>query len=129
MQSVAVLRGLVCASLMTSCFAAEWNMFGGNPQRTGWAKDETILTKENVGKLKLEWKTKIENRSKELTSLSVPVITINVPAPGGFRDIAIVAGSSDKVVALDAETGKIRWEKQLAVEGSPKNTNPNWLCP
>jgi len=129
MKSVAVLRSLVCASLLTSCFAAEWTMFGGDPQRTGWAKGETVLTRENVKGLKLEWKTKIENQSKELTSLSVPVITINVPAPGGFKDIAVVAGSGDKVVALDAETGKIRWQKQLAVEGTPKNTNPNWLCP
>ncbi|MBC7926760.1 MAG: PQQ-binding-like beta-propeller repeat protein [Bryobacteraceae bacterium] len=104
-------------------------MFGGNPQRTGWAKNESSLTKENLKNFKLEWKAKLQSQSKELTALSVPVIVTNIPAPGGFRDIVVVAGSSDKVFALDAENGKIRWEKQLAAEGTPKNTNPNWLCP
>ena len=54
--------------------AADWTTFGGDPQRTGWAKEETDLTKANVGKLKLEWSLKLENEAKELNALTAPVI-------------------------------------------------------
>jgi outer membrane protein assembly factor BamB len=44
------------------------------------------------------------------------------------RDLVITAGSSDKLYAIDADTGKILWQKTLATEGSPQHS-PTWLCP
>ena len=41
--------------------ASDWTTFDGDPQRTGWAKDETEITKDNVKKLKLLWQVKLDN--------------------------------------------------------------------
>jgi len=30
---------------------ADWPMFGGNPQRTGWADNEKLLNKSNIDTL------------------------------------------------------------------------------
>ena len=55
----------------------QWPMFGGNPQRDGWARDETVLTKDNVKSMKLLWKVRLENVPKELNSLTAPIIIEN----------------------------------------------------
>lgn len=112
-----------------SCLAAaDWSMFGGDPQRTSWAQGETDLTKENVGMLKLEWSLRLSNESRELNSLTVPVVRRQVITPTGFKEVLFVAGSSEKVFAIDADTGKLMWQKQFQTEGKPNNP-PHWLCP
>ena len=40
--------------------AADWLMFGHDPQRSGWAMEEKSLSMENVGKLQLKWKTAVK---------------------------------------------------------------------
>lgn len=45
-----------------------------------------------------------------------------------MRDLVITAGSSGKLYAIDADTGRIFWQKTLATEGSPQRS-PTWLCP
>ncbi len=124
-----IMAGLAVLPLAGFAFGAEWLTFGGNAQRTGWAKDETKLTKENVPGLKLAWKAKLDNESKELNSLTVPVVVINLPTTKGFKDIVIVAGSSDTVFGLDAENGKVLWHRKMEIQGTPKNPAGHWLCP
>src|SRR5260370_11516398 len=121
---------LLGVALIASGFqAADWPMFGGDPQRTGWARGEKTISPENAGKLRLEWSLKLANAAKELNSLSPPIVVENVITPRGFKDIVITAGSSDKVFAIDADTGKILWQKSFEIEGSPKNPERGWLCP
>jgi outer membrane protein assembly factor BamB len=48
--------------------------------------------------------------------------------PTGFKDLAIIAGSSDTLHAIDTDTGKLLWKKKFTVEGTPKR-EPHWLCP
>jgi outer membrane protein assembly factor BamB len=124
---------MIRSSLLAICFclsihAGDWATFGGNPQRTGWAKDEPKFTKDAVKNMKLLWSAKLDNAAKELNSLTVPVIVINKPTTKGFRDIVVVAGSSDKVFAMNAEDGKLVWQKTMSIEGTPKSA-PHWLCP
>ena len=70
-------------------------MFGGNPQRDGWARDETVLTKNNVKSMKLVWKLRLESAPKELTGLTAPIIVENVLTAEGHKDFVVVAGASD----------------------------------
>ncbi|MEO8126223.1 MAG: PQQ-binding-like beta-propeller repeat protein [Bryobacteraceae bacterium] len=119
----------VAVCFVGSLSGGEWHTFGGNPQRTGWAKDETKITKENVRGMKLQWKAKLDNEFKDLNSLTVPVVAINLPTLKGFKDIVIVAGASDNVFGLDADDGKVLWSKRMQIEGTPKNPAGGWLCP
>ncbi|MGI8745549.1 MAG: PQQ-binding-like beta-propeller repeat protein [Bryobacteraceae bacterium] len=118
---IAVIGGLATP-------AADWPAFGNDPQRTGWAKSETQISVDNVTKLHVEWSLKLENAAKELNALTVPIIVENAITPKGFKDIVLVAGSSDTMFAIDADTGKLLWNKQFQIEGKSKQAS-HWLCP
>src|SRR5262249_37596107 len=87
----------------------DWPTFGGDSQRTGWAAHETILNRSNVGTLEVKWKLRLDNAPKELTSLTAPIVVDGVKIPQGIKEYVIVGGSSDKIFAIDADTGKLVW--------------------
>ncbi len=125
------MRTLIVLFAAASFFlagAADWLMFGGDPQRTGWARGEEILNASNVKDLKLEWSLKLDNEAREMYALTTPVVVNPVITQRGFKEIAFVAGTSDKLFAIDADTGKVLWEKKFTVEGESKQ-KPHWLCP
>jgi type 1 glutamine amidotransferase len=107
---------------------AGWLSFGGDSQRTGWARGETLLKKENVGNLELKWKAQLDNSPKELTSLAAPVVVDQVKTDRGIKEYVIVAGSSDDIFAIDADTGKTVWQKKFSAEGAPSRRTST-LCP
>jgi glucose dehydrogenase len=91
--------------------AGDWPTDGGNPQRTNWQKDEKILNKDNVKNLKIVWKMQLDNKPIEMHSLFPPVIVDKVNTANGPKQIAIVAGVSDNIYAIDVQTAKILWRK------------------
>src|ERR1700680_4006449 len=102
---------LLCIPSYAQVRRAGWNTYGGDPQRTGWERGESDLTKENVKDLKVEWSVKLDNASKELNSLTVPLVRGPLITQRGFKEVVIVAGSSDKVFAIDSDSGRVFWEK------------------
>jgi outer membrane protein assembly factor BamB len=111
-----------------AAYCANWVTFGGGPQRDGWSREESELSRENVGKLKLLWSAKLENAPRELTSLTQPVVLGTQYTPKGAMDVVIVAGSADSLFALDSDTGKVVWSRQFRTEQKPKQA-AEWLCP
>jgi outer membrane protein assembly factor BamB len=107
---------------------ADWPTFGGDPQRTGWAREETILNKDNAGTLELKWKLRLDNAPKELTSLAPPIVADQVKTGRGIKEFVIVAGSSDKIFAINADTGALVWQKTFPVEGAASRKSGT-LCP
>ncbi len=103
-------------------------MFAGNPQRTGYASGEHKINRHSAAKLKLRWKVHLENTSKELAGLLVPVVAGDVKASSKGKDYVIVAGADDKVFALDGKSGKLLWSRVFHVTDVPKQ-KANWLCP
>lgn len=114
--------------LWTVMAAADWSTFGGDPQRTGWARGETILNKDNVGSLVLKWKLHLDNAPKELTSLAAPIVADNVKTGRGIKEFVLVAGSSDKIFAINADTGSLVWQRAFPVEGAAGRKSGT-LCP
>ena len=108
--------------------AADWKTFGGDPQRDGWARGENTLSKENAKDIKLEWKIQLDNASKELNSLTAPLVVEKLVTPRGFKDAVIVAGASDDVFAVDVDNGKILWQKKFSVPPAAK-PGLGFLCP
>ena len=108
--------------------AEDWTTFGGDPQRTGWARDEIDLTKDNIKNLKLEWKLKLNNTPAEMNYLTAPVVHSKVITPHGFKEVALIAGAADKIFAIDSDTGKIDVGKN-DVDRRRSTQKPHWLCP
>jgi outer membrane protein assembly factor BamB len=124
-------------SLLTAVLAcgpargADWLTDGGSPQRTAWQKDEHILNTSNVKNLRILWKLKLDNQSNQMHSLFPPLIIDQLRTPGGVKQVAIVAGVSDNIYAIDAEAGTVLWKRHFdyppATNLRPGNDDP--LCP
>ena len=110
--------------------AAGWLTDGGSPKRTGWQQDEKILSKENVKNLKILWKLHLDNVPQEMHSLFPPLIIEKANTPGGVKQLAIVAGISDNIYAIDVSTGQLLWKKHFVYPAPKKRGEPgDPLCP
>jgi outer membrane protein assembly factor BamB len=108
--------------------AGDWPTFGHDPQRSGWASEETTLTPENASKLELLWSVQLDNPPLALNALTAPVTASHIVTPDGIRNLVYVAGSSDHLFALDAETGKVVWQRTFESSTVAKD-EPFFLCP
>jgi hypothetical protein len=89
----------------------DWLTDGGDNQRTGWNRDEKILTKENVKNLKLLWKLQTDNEPRALHALMPVLVVAQLKTANGTKQVGFVAGISDNLYAFEVETGKILWQK------------------
>src|SRR5262245_45355254 len=109
-----VLRGSFFAVTFVWCLspqlcAADWLTFGHDPQRTGWAVNETTLTPQNVSGLELKWGVQLRNEPLSLNALTTPVVATDVTTPQGIRTLVYVVSSSNQFYALDSKSGDVVW--------------------
>ena len=104
---------LVMAFACAPGWSADWLTDGGDSKRTAWQRDETIFTKKNVGATKLLWTIRLDNKPRQMHSLFPPLIVDRVDTRNGPKQIAVVAGVSDNLYAIDVETGKLLWKKHF----------------
>lgn len=109
---------------------ADWPTWGYDIQRTGWNRGEKTLNKENVGKLKVLWKAKLDVPLNKdvLSTMTAPVIASGMTVAGQTRDVMFILGANDTVYALDAQTGQQLWHKAFPNPQKPA-TPASWLCP
>jgi outer membrane protein assembly factor BamB len=93
--------------------AAEWPTGSFDQQRDAWQRNETKFTVDNVKNIRLLWKLKTDNKSMGMQSFREPLIVAGVQTGGGVKTLAILAGSSDDVYAVDVENGSLVWQKHL----------------
>jgi outer membrane protein assembly factor BamB len=128
---LAAFSGLVLSgSAQSQAKKTDWLTDGGDVQRTSWQRHETILTKENVGKLRIVWKIKLDNVPREMHSLLPTLVIGEIATSSGPKELAIVAGSSDNVYAIDVQAGQVLWKKHF--EYPPMKTSRregDALCP
>ncbi len=122
-----LLTCLLIASAISSQ-TGQWITYGHDPQRSGVAAEEGAFSGANVSTLGLDWKTVVPNEPLFLTGLTAPLLVRGVRTGGGEKNLVIVAGSSDHVFALDAETGELVWKRDLAMS-QPRPQDGGWLCP
>ncbi len=115
----------------------EWLTWQGDAERTGWAKAETALSKANISRLDLLWKSQLDavpNKVNLYATLTDPLIVNDVPTKQGPKKLVFVASAENNLYALDAETGAPLWERkfpntmkpaQPASGNCPNNLNAN----
>ena len=122
---------LTClALLMNSSLSVrgDWPTFGHDPQRSGWAPEETKLTVENAKDLELKWSIQLDNLPLALNALTAPVVARDVVTPSGIKTIVYVAGSSNHLFAIDTSTGKLIWQRTFQSYVNAK-AESFYLCP
>jgi outer membrane protein assembly factor BamB len=123
-----------CTSLLalaSLASGADWLTDGGDARRNNWQKDEHVLTKENVRGMKLLWKRKLDNQTRQMHSLLEPLVIGSVTTRNGPKQLVIQAGVSDNVYALDAKTGELLWKKHFesTYQDPPDGRPTSVLCP
>lgn len=121
--SIALLSGFV-----TALWGADWASQSGNPQRDGWARGEEEIVRSQVQDLKLLYKTKLDNQSKGLASLTSPIILGNLITYLGFKEMLFVGGSSNNVYSIDAALNRLIWKAHFE-ESDSAQTSSTPGCP
>src|SRR5438876_5068729 len=109
--------------------ASDWLTWGYDQERSGWNRAETTLSKENVSRLVLLWSAQLPVPPREiaLSTLTAPLVVEGVTTSQGRRTLVFVVGSDDTVFAIDADSGKVVWQKAFPNTLTPPQT-ATWLC-
>jgi outer membrane protein assembly factor BamB len=109
--------------------ARDWTTWGYDHQRTGWNRGETTLTKDNVSRLRVLWNAQLSTPPKDvvLSTLTAPLVVEGVRTAKGTKNLVFLLGADDTVFALDADTGKVRWQKSFPNPLAPARP-ATWLC-
>ena len=118
------------ADLATTLVRADWLTDGGNPQRTAWQRDETILATRSAKDIGLLWKIALDNAPREMHSLLPALVVGRVDMRDGPREIVIVTGVSDNLYAIGAARGVLVWKRRFD-HSSVGDTTPRsgLMCP
>jgi outer membrane protein assembly factor BamB len=108
MRKLSALSVIFLASANGQIRPIDWPLYGGDAQRTGWEKGDSRITKENVKEFQLVLKRKLDTKS-----LTPPVIIGRLISYRGFKELAFVAGASDNLWSIDADTDRMFWQKHL----------------
>ncbi len=125
-------RLLASLAVTASFTAASWLTFGGGPQRNGWAQEETAITVDSVKGMRLLWKVKLDNQPKQLNALTSPVVINPVYTNKGAETYVVVGGSSDNLYVIDADTGKVAWQRHFTNDAPAVGGNSgtgSYFCP
>ncbi len=113
----------------------DWTTWNADPQRTGWARGETKLSRAAASRIHLLWKAQLDaqpNQTNLHATITDPLVAAGVATHAGQKDILVVASADDNVYALDAATGAVIWERRFpnhlqpplpASGGCPNNLN------
>src|SRR5579864_4956028 len=102
---------LICAA--HAQVSSNWTTFGGDPQHSGWERTDATFSKDTVKDLQLLWKMKLETRGKGSSPIMPPLIMGRLISYRGFKELAFVGTNADMVYAIDADLGKLFWQKHL----------------
>ena len=106
----------------------DWATAGSDAQRSGWVRTDPKISPESMAKpgFAFLWKQKVASDAKQLNSLTEAVLMDRYIGYRGFRSLAHLAASGDKVVAFDTDLGRLEWEKTI---GTPSSQAGTIACP
>ena len=99
---------------------ADWMTSNGDAQRSSWIRGDAKISNESMRQkpgqkqdFQLLWKIKLNNKARQLNSLTPPSTLELLIGYRGFRMLGFVGGSSDNIFVIDTDLGRMEWEKRL----------------
>ena len=120
---------LVVAFAGVLAWSADYLADGPDNGRTGWVRDEKVFNTTNVRNMSLLWKIKLDSSAREMHNLFPPIILSSVATSGRAKELAIAAGISDDLFAIDTATGQLIWRRHFDADFDTANAGSSWLCP
>jgi hypothetical protein len=81
------------------------------------------------GELKFLWKMKLDNDTRQLNSLTTPVLMDRLISHRGFKALAFVGASAERVYAIDTDLAKLYWTTVINYSSITPPANSTWTCP
>ncbi|HEY4089352.1 MAG TPA: hypothetical protein VGM43_25655 [Bryobacteraceae bacterium] len=106
-------------------FTKDWATYSYDEERTGWARGETKLTKENISKLQLLWKLQTDVKTDPINkyaTMTDPLVMNDVQTKQGPKKVLYVGGGTheqNKIFAIDANAGTILWSRDYPNKATP----------
>jgi hypothetical protein len=110
----------------------EWTTSGYDAQRTASLPGDARLTKKAVekGEFQFLWKARFENTPRQLNSLTTPILLDRLIGYRGFKALAFIGGSDDRVFAIDTDLARPYWTIVLNYSAATGGRPPSsWECP
>src|SRR5439155_23928268 len=110
---------------------ASWTTQAGDAQRRSWVQTDPGISRANMQKpgFHLLWKSKFDNQSRQLNSLTQPLLLPNIISYKGFKALAFLGGSSDNVYSIDYDLAKMFWTRRLTTTSAPVQPAGSLSCP
>jgi len=93
--------------------SGDWLQVDHDPERTGFASEETTIDRAGAVHLKPDWSTSLDGKVT-----AQPLFASNVSVGGSTRNVIVAATSANSVYALRADTGAQLWRRNLGAPGS-----------
>ena len=108
----------------------EWLTSNADAQRSSWIRTDAKISVESMRKAGFQflWKMKLDNESKQLNSLTQPVLVGNIIGYRGFKSLAFVGGSSDTVYAIDDDLARVYWKTRFNYPATTSQPAGSLLC-
>ena len=119
LRAISILSGIVglSAALLHAQGrgGGEWTTSGYDAQRSAWLRSDARLTKDAVrkGEFKFLWKVSFKNDTRQLNSLTEPILLDRLIGYRGFKALAFIGGSADRVFAIDTDLARPYWTTNL----------------
>jgi hypothetical protein len=109
----------------------EWTTSQGDAQRSSWVRTDVRLTRDAVqkGELKFLWKMKLDNETRQLNSLTTPVLMDRLISHRGFKALAFIGASGERVYAVDTDLARVYWTTIINYSSITPPANGSWACP
>src|SRR5262245_36982051 len=110
----------------------DWLTWGGDPERSGWARGESSLSRSSVRRLELKWKAQIDRNvgidvESGAAMLTTPLVVDNVRTSQGSKTVVLTLAASNTMSRLDLATGNNVWQRKFENAVEPL-TPANWIC-
>lgn len=109
----------------------DWLTFGYDPERTGWDRGETQITKATASHLHLIWKLQTSTKPappNHYSTLTEAVAVNQVSTPEGEKNLVYVGSRDNTIYAIDADKGTVVWTRSFP-NPEPPPVAPSGNCP
>src|SRR3954468_1628986 len=129
------LRAVACVMCaLVPCVAAgqgrggqNWTTANSDAQRTSAMRADPRISRESLqqpGLFQFIWKTKLDNQTRQMNSLTQALLLNNIISYKGFKSLAFIGGSGDNVWSIDYELNRMFWSRHFTssaqATGTPK---------
>lgn len=124
---------ILCLTLSSAVQAQriglDWMTDNADAQRSSWIRTDEKIRKDTVNKENFQflWKMKVKNAPKGLNNLMPPSALDRLIGYRGFRMLGFFAGSSNNLITIDTDLGRLEWEKTL--QAAPSTAPSTLTCP